>query len=78
MAICGYCNHPGYHAQFIPPGAEPSRRCGDCPRVGTNWTGGRKGTGSEATDPGAGRPGSGSSRSSRRSRHASRRRSCAA
>jgi hypothetical protein len=32
MAICGYCNHPGYHAQFIPPGAEPSRRCGDCLR----------------------------------------------
>lgn len=32
MAICGYCNHPGFHAQFIPPGAEPSRRCGDCPR----------------------------------------------
>jgi len=32
MGICGYCNHPGYHAQFIPPGAEPSRRCGDCQR----------------------------------------------
>jgi len=30
--ICGYCNHPGYHAQVIPLGAEPSRRCGDCPR----------------------------------------------
>ncbi len=32
MAICGYCNHPGYHAQFIALGAEPSRRCGDCRR----------------------------------------------
>ena len=35
MAVCGYCNHSGYHAQFIPLGAEPSRRCGDCrPRHG--------------------------------------------
>lgn len=32
MAICGYCNHSGYHAQFIPLGAGPSRRCGDCRR----------------------------------------------
>lgn len=32
MAICGYCNHSGYHAQFIPPGADPSKRCSDCPR----------------------------------------------
>ena len=30
MAICGYCNHPGYHTQFIPLGAEPARRCVDC------------------------------------------------
>ncbi len=32
MAICGYCKHPGYDVQFIPPGADPSQRCGDCPR----------------------------------------------
>lgn len=32
MAICGYCNHSGHHAQFIPLGAGPSRRCGDCRR----------------------------------------------
>lgn len=32
MAICGYCSHPGYHAQLIPLEAELSRRCGDCRR----------------------------------------------
>lgn len=32
MAICGYCNHPGYHVQFFPLGVGPSQRCGDCPR----------------------------------------------
>ncbi len=32
MVICGYCDHPGCHVQFIPPGAELSRRCGECPR----------------------------------------------
>lgn len=31
MTICGYCGHLGYHVQVIPTGAEPSRRCGDCP-----------------------------------------------
>ena len=41
MAICGYCNHPGYHAQVIPLGAEPSRRCGDCPRCWEAETGTR-------------------------------------
>lgn len=30
MAICGYCDHPGYHTQLIPPGAEPSQQCDDC------------------------------------------------
>lgn len=36
MALCGYCNHPGYHAQCIPLATEPSRRCR---AAGRNWTG---------------------------------------
>lgn len=32
MVTCGYCNHPGFHAQLIPSGAELSRWCLDCPR----------------------------------------------
>lgn len=28
MAICGYCNHPGYHIQFLPLGVAPSQLCG--------------------------------------------------
>lgn len=27
---CGYCKHPGFHAQTIPLGVSPSKRCGDC------------------------------------------------
>jgi len=32
MVICGYCNHPGYHVQFLPLGVEISQRCEDCRR----------------------------------------------
>jgi len=47
MAICGYCNHPGYHAQAIPLGAQPVRRCGDCLRCrqAETGTGGQTGAG---------------------------------
>jgi hypothetical protein len=30
IVACGFCNHPGSHAQCIPLSSGPAKRCGDC------------------------------------------------
>jgi hypothetical protein len=32
MTNCGFCGHPGVHAQILPPAGPPSKRCQGCPQ----------------------------------------------
>jgi hypothetical protein len=32
MTECGFCGHPGVHAQVLPPRGAAQGRCSECPR----------------------------------------------
>ncbi len=32
MTTCGFCGHPGIHAQALPPRGTPSGSCPSCPQ----------------------------------------------